>query len=171
MSPQSPFTDVPDAIEEILAGRMIMVVDDEDRENEGDLTLAAEKVTPEAINFMARHGRGLVCLAMTEERLEHLNIGPMTRRTRRNTARHSARPSTRGRASRLAFRRTTARARFGWRLIRRPGRRTWRVPDTCSLFAHVKAECWCAPDRPKPRSIWRGSQAWFRRESSGNHER
>ena len=78
MSPQSPFTDVPDAIEEIRAGRMIVVVDDEDRENEGDLTLAAEKVTPEAINFMAKFGRGLVCLAMTEERLEHLHIGPMT---------------------------------------------------------------------------------------------
>jgi 3,4-dihydroxy 2-butanone 4-phosphate synthase / GTP cyclohydrolase II len=78
MSPQPPFTDVPDAIEEIRAGRMIVVVDDENRENEGDLTLAAEKVTPEAINFMARYGRGLICLAMTEERLEHLNIGPMT---------------------------------------------------------------------------------------------
>jgi 3,4-dihydroxy 2-butanone 4-phosphate synthase/GTP cyclohydrolase II len=78
MSPQHPFTDVPDAIEKIRAGRMIVVVDDEDRENEGDLTLAAEKVTPEAINFMAKFGRGLVCLAMTEERLEHLNIGPMT---------------------------------------------------------------------------------------------
>ena len=78
MSPQTPFTDVPEAIEEIRAGRMIVVVDDEDRENEGDLTLAAEKVTPEAINFMAKFGRGLVCLAMTEERLEHLNIGPMT---------------------------------------------------------------------------------------------
>jgi 3,4-dihydroxy 2-butanone 4-phosphate synthase/GTP cyclohydrolase II len=78
MSPNSSFTNVPTAIEEIRAGRMIVVIDDEDRENEGDLTLAAEKVTPEAINFMARHGRGLVCLAMTEERLEHLRIGPMT---------------------------------------------------------------------------------------------
>ena len=78
MSPQPPFTDVPTAIEEIRAGRMVVVVDDEDRENEGDLTLAAEKVTPEAINFMAKYGRGLVCLAMTEERLEHLRIGPMT---------------------------------------------------------------------------------------------
>ena len=57
---------------------MVILVDDEDRENEGDLTLAAEKVTPEAINFMAKYGRGLVCLAMTEERLEHLRIGPMT---------------------------------------------------------------------------------------------
>jgi 3,4-dihydroxy 2-butanone 4-phosphate synthase/GTP cyclohydrolase II len=78
MIPSSPFTDVPTAIEEIRSGRMIIVIDDEDRENEGDLTLAAEKVTPEAINFMARFGRGLVCLAMTEERLEHLRIGPMT---------------------------------------------------------------------------------------------
>jgi 3,4-dihydroxy 2-butanone 4-phosphate synthase / GTP cyclohydrolase II len=78
MSPQPPFTDVPTAIEEIRSGRMVVVVDDEDRENEGDLTLAAEKVTPEAINFMAKYGRGLVCLAMTEERLEHLRIGPMT---------------------------------------------------------------------------------------------
>jgi 3,4-dihydroxy 2-butanone 4-phosphate synthase/GTP cyclohydrolase II len=78
MAPHSPFTDVPTAIEEIRAGRMIVVVDDEDRENEGDLTLAAEKVTPEAINFMAKFGRGLVCLALTEERLDHLRIGPMT---------------------------------------------------------------------------------------------
>ncbi len=78
MTPNSPFTDVPTAIEEIRAGRMIVVIDDEDRENEGDLTLAAERVTPEAINFMARHGRGLICLAMTEERLDHLRIGPMT---------------------------------------------------------------------------------------------
>ena len=72
------FADVPTAIEEIRAGRMIVVVDDEDRENEGDITLAAEKVTPEAINFMAKHGRGLVCLTMTEERLAHLRIGPMS---------------------------------------------------------------------------------------------
>ena len=78
MTAHSAFTDVPTAIEEIRAGRMIVVVDDEDRENEGDLTLAAEKVTPEAINFMAKYGRGLVCLAMTEERLDHLRIGPMT---------------------------------------------------------------------------------------------
>jgi 3,4-dihydroxy 2-butanone 4-phosphate synthase / GTP cyclohydrolase II len=78
MTPNSPFTDVPTAIAEIRAGRMIVVIDDEDRENEGDLTLAAEKVTPEAINFMAKYGRGLICLAMTDERLEQLRIGPMT---------------------------------------------------------------------------------------------
>src|SRR6202000_1065574 len=63
---------------EIKAGRMIVVVDDEDRENEGDLTLAAEFVTPEAINFMAKHGRGLICLTLTEERADYLRLGPMT---------------------------------------------------------------------------------------------
>src|SRR6476659_6651196 len=78
MQSSQPFTDVPTAIDEIRAGRMIVVIDDEDRENEGDLTLAAEKVTPEAINFMAKYGRGLVCLAMTEERLDYLRLGPMS---------------------------------------------------------------------------------------------
>ncbi len=70
----SPFASIPDAIEDIRAGKMVVVVDDEDRENEGDLTIAAEKITPEAINFMARHGRGLICLPMTAERLDELRI-------------------------------------------------------------------------------------------------
>jgi 3,4-dihydroxy 2-butanone 4-phosphate synthase/GTP cyclohydrolase II len=78
MTPSTGFCDVETALDEFRAGRMIVVVDDEDRENEGDLTLAAEKVTPEAINFMAKHGRGLVCLAMTAERLDHLRLGPMS---------------------------------------------------------------------------------------------
>jgi 3,4-dihydroxy 2-butanone 4-phosphate synthase/GTP cyclohydrolase II len=78
MSPSYPFCDVETALEEMRAGRMIVVVDDEDRENEGDLTMAAEKVTPEAINFMAKYGRGLICLAMTPERLEYLRLGPMS---------------------------------------------------------------------------------------------
>ena len=73
-----PFTDVPTALAEIREGRMIVIVDDEDRENEGDLMLAAEKVTPETINFMAKYGRGLICLTLTEERLDHLRIGPMS---------------------------------------------------------------------------------------------
>jgi 3,4-dihydroxy 2-butanone 4-phosphate synthase/GTP cyclohydrolase II len=76
--PELPFTDVLGAIAEIQAGRMVVVVDDEDRENEGDLTLAAEHVTPEAINFMARYGRGLICLSLTEERADHLRLSPMT---------------------------------------------------------------------------------------------
>src|SRR6201999_53789 len=78
MAMNAPFTDVPGALEEFKAGRMIVVVDDEDRENEGDLTLAAEFVTPEAINFMSKHGRGLICLSLTEERADYLRLGPMT---------------------------------------------------------------------------------------------
>jgi len=72
------FVDVPTALEEVRSGRMIVVVDDEDRENEGDLTLAAEFVTPDAINFMARFGRGLICLTLTEDRADHLRLRPMT---------------------------------------------------------------------------------------------
>lgn len=72
------FAVVKEAVAEIQAGRMVVVVDDEDRENEGDLTLAAEFVTPEAINFMARYGRGLICLTLTEERADYLRLGPMT---------------------------------------------------------------------------------------------
>ena len=74
----SIFASVEDAIAAIRAGKMVVVVDDEDRENEGDLTLAAEFVTPEAINFMARFGRGLICLTLTEERADYLRLGPMT---------------------------------------------------------------------------------------------
>ncbi|MBJ6724213.1 bifunctional 3,4-dihydroxy-2-butanone-4-phosphate synthase/GTP cyclohydrolase II [Geomesophilobacter sediminis] len=68
---------IEEAIEEIKAGRMVILVDDEDRENEGDLTMAAEKITPEAINFMARFGRGLICLTMTNERCDRLDLPPM----------------------------------------------------------------------------------------------
>lgn len=74
-SRRSPaFAGIEEAIGEIRAGRMVIVVDDEDRENEGDLTVAAEKVTPDIINFMARYGRGLICLPMTGERLDELDI-------------------------------------------------------------------------------------------------
>jgi 3,4-dihydroxy 2-butanone 4-phosphate synthase/GTP cyclohydrolase II len=77
-TPPSTFCSVEEAVEEIRQGRMIVLVDDEDRENEGDLTLAAEKITPEAINFMAKFGRGLICLALTEQRCEELNLPLMS---------------------------------------------------------------------------------------------
>jgi len=73
-----PFATVEEALEEIRQGRQIVLVDDEDRENEGDLTMAAEKITPEAVNFMAKYGRGLVCLALTEERCDELSLPLMT---------------------------------------------------------------------------------------------
>src|SRR5665213_3269619 len=72
------FASIPEAIEETRAGRMLVVVDDEDRENEGDLTLAAEQVSPEVINFMATHGRGLICLTLTPERCDALRLPLMS---------------------------------------------------------------------------------------------
>jgi len=72
-----PIATIEEAIEDIRQGRMVILVDDEDRENEGDLTMAAEKVTPEAINFMARFGRGLICLTLTPEKCDQLNLPPM----------------------------------------------------------------------------------------------
>jgi 3,4-dihydroxy 2-butanone 4-phosphate synthase / GTP cyclohydrolase II len=71
------FSSVEEAIEDIRQGRMVIVADDEDRENEGDLTMAASKITPEAINFMTKYGRGLICLAMTGERLDELHLPMM----------------------------------------------------------------------------------------------
>ena len=77
-SPTLAFASVPEAIAEIALGRMLIVVDDEDRENEGDFVMAAERATAESVNFMARHGRGLICLPMTGEQLDVLRIPPMT---------------------------------------------------------------------------------------------
>lgn len=78
MPGSSPFCSVEEAVEEIRQGRMIILVDDEDRENEGDLTMAAEKITPDAINFMAKFGRGLICLTLTEQRCDELNLPLMS---------------------------------------------------------------------------------------------
>jgi 3,4-dihydroxy 2-butanone 4-phosphate synthase / GTP cyclohydrolase II len=79
-SNQSPFATIEEAIDEIRKGRMIVLVDDEDRENEGDLTMAAEKITPEAINFMTKYGRGLICLSLSEHRCEQLDLKPISPR-------------------------------------------------------------------------------------------
>jgi 3,4-dihydroxy 2-butanone 4-phosphate synthase/GTP cyclohydrolase II len=79
-----PFASIPEAIEDFRAGRMLIIVDDEDRENEGDITIAAEKVTPDIINFMARHARGLICLSLSPEICDALQLPPMSSR---NTSR------------------------------------------------------------------------------------
>ncbi|WKB52414.1 bifunctional 3,4-dihydroxy-2-butanone-4-phosphate synthase/GTP cyclohydrolase II [Eleftheria terrae] len=83
-----PISPVPEIIAELAAGRMVVLVDEEDRENEGDLVLAADHVTPEAINFMAKFGRGLICLTLTKERCERLQLPPMATRngTKHGTA-------------------------------------------------------------------------------------
>src|SRR5437763_8298906 len=73
-----PFASIEEAAADLRDGRMIIIVDDEDRENEGDLVCAAEKVTPDVINFMAIHGRGLICLPLTEDRCDELQLNPQT---------------------------------------------------------------------------------------------
>ena len=81
-----PISPIPELVAELAAGRMVVLVDEEDRENEGDLILAADHVSPETINFMARFGRGLICLTLTRDRCERLQLPPMTTR---NGTRHS----------------------------------------------------------------------------------
>lgn len=88
MSDNIRFDSIPDAIEDIKQGKCVIVVDDEDRENEGDLIMAAEKVTPESVNFFAMHGRGLICVPMTVSRIEELQLNPMVDN---NTAKHGTR--------------------------------------------------------------------------------
>ena len=145
---RGPFATIDEAVEAIRAGRMVVVVDDESRENEGDLTMAASKVTPEAINFMARHGRGLICLAMTPERLDQLAI-PLEvndNSSRRDTAR-SMHATTRRPASPQPI----ERKRCAWRSIRRRSRAISRDLDTCSPCAPGRAACSSGPGTPKPQ--------------------
>src|SRR4051795_5816014 len=73
-----PFSPIPEVLEDLKAGKMVVLVDDEDRENEGDLVIAAEKITPAAINFMVTHARGVVCLALTSDRCDRLALHPQT---------------------------------------------------------------------------------------------
>ena len=82
-----PISPIPELIAELAAGRMVILVDEEDRENEGDLVLASDHVTPEAINFMAKYGRGLICLTLTREHCERLQL-PAHGHAQRHQARH-----------------------------------------------------------------------------------
>src|SRR5579875_2756355 len=110
-----PFATIPQLLDELRAGRMVVMLDDEDRENEGDLIMAAEKVRPEDINFMAREARGLICLALTERRCVP-------------TSRFRSKPRT---ASPPAFPRTTAHTPSGSRWPGTRSRTTSPSPATC----------------------------------------
>ena len=150
-------TDVPGAVAEIQAGRMIVVVDDEDRENEGDLTLAAEHVTPEAINFMARYGRGLICLTLTEERADYLRLGPMTQEnsSRFGTAFTETIEARGGRDDGDFGVRPGAHDSGGDRSAV-DGAGSGAARDMCFRCGRARAACWCGPGRPRRRWIWRG---------------
>ena len=134
---------IPELVAELAAGRMVILVDEEDRENEGDLVLAADHVTPEAINFMARFGRGLICLTLTRERCERLQLPPMTAQQRhRSTAPPSpsrSRPPT-GVTTGIsaADRARTVQAAVA---TRRASRATWCSPATSSRCRRRTAAC------------------------------
>ena len=117
--PEALLADVPAALDEMRAGRMLVVVDDEDRENEGDVILAAEKVSADAINFMATHARGLICLSLTEERADHLRLPVMVRRNTESRGLPSPKALTPGRALRPESRPTTAPILSGLRSLRK----------------------------------------------------
>ena len=144
-------------IDEARNGRMFILVDDDDRENEGDLVIPAQMATPDAINFMARHGRGLICLALGKERVDQLGLEPMARingtqhgnrlhrvdrGARRESPPGSAPPTGRGR-SRWRSTPPTARTRSSRRAM-------------SSRWSRGRAGCWSAPAIPRPRSTSRG---------------
>ena len=157
-----PFATVEEAIEEFRQGRQIVLVDDEDRENEGDLALPAEKITPEAINFMAKHGRGLICLALTEDRCDELNLPPMSP-VNTSALRHGLHRIHR-RASRHHHRHQRRRSRHhdshGHRSGHAP-RRSWPPRPRLPACARGAAACWCARGRRKPPWISRASRGLY----------
>ncbi len=137
-----PIAPIPELVAELAAGRMVILVDEEDRENEGDLVLAADLVTPEAINFMARFARGLICLTLTRERCERLQLPPMTAR---NGAQHGTAFTVSieaAKASPPASRPPTARAPCRPRCARdAQAPPTWCSPATSSRCRRRTAAC------------------------------
>ena len=134
---------IDDALRALRAGRFIIVVDDEDRENEGDLVIAAEFATPAAINFMAREGRGLICIALTGARLDALGLPLMVP------------PARNGSGFGTAFTLSVEARRGVTTGISAPT--TWSPPATPSPCAPAMAGCWSAAGRPRRRSTW---HAW-----------
>ena len=160
------FHTVEEAIEEIQTGRMVIVVDDEDRENEGDLIIAAEKATPEAINFMATHAKGLICMPMTAERLDELKIQQMVEQQHREPGDRLYGVRGRGHGDHRHF-----------RLRTRPDRQDDHRPccQACrpappgaylSAASEETAACCGGPGTPRPPLTWRGWPASIRPGSS-----
>ena len=161
-----PFAPIDDAIAAIRAGRMIIVVDDEDRENEGDLTIAAQFASPDAVNFMARYGRGLICLCLTEARCDELELRPMTPRNETQfgtafTVAIEAREGVttgisahdRSHTIQVAINPAKERARFG---------AAW--PRVSVARTRRRGAAACRPDRGggRPRAACRAGAGWCR---------
>jgi 3,4-dihydroxy-2-butanone 4-phosphate synthase len=148
------FTSIDEAVAELRAGRMIVIVDDEDRENEGDLMIAAEMITPEAINYMATRARGLICLAITSERADALELSPMVYEILRTAAQRLRYRSTRrGAESPRGCRHTTVRKRCSRRWTQQRAPKTWRGRGTFFRFVLVRMAFWSGEVTRKRRSI------------------
>lgn len=145
-----PLATTEEIIAELKAGRMVVLVDEEDRENEGDLVMAAEFATPEAINFMAKYGRGLICLTLTQARCKQLNLPLMTYRngTQYGTAFTLSIEAAEG--SPRASPRPIAPTRSKPPSRATPARKTSSSRGTCSRSWRSPAVCWCAQVIPKP---------------------
>ncbi len=143
------FASIAEAIAELQAGRMIVIVDDEDRENEGDLMIAAEMITPEAINFMATHARGLICLAITGERADALELGPMASR---NTSCVRSRSMRRDQASQREFPHTTVPGRSWRQSTQVRALKIWQGRATSSRFVPAGMAYWNGEAIRKRRS-------------------
>ena len=160
MSENSPFASIEEALEDIRAGRMVVVCDDEDRENEGDLTLAAQFATPENINFMAREARGLICLALTPDRCDELGLDLMAAKNESafETAFTVSVEAREGVTTGISAhdRAHTIQVAIDPRTRAAP---TWCSPATCSRSRPAPAGCWSAPARPRPAWTWRALPA------------
>lgn len=127
------FNTIDEAVDDVAKGKIVILVDDEDRENEGDLCLAAEKITPESVNFMAKHGRGLICLSLKPERVEELKLPMMTDD---NTSPFGTAFTVSIEAKKVlqqASQQRTGQKQYLPRLTQKQGRRTSRDPATSSL--------------------------------------
>ena len=166
-APRGPFASIEDALDDLREGRMVIVCDDEDRENEGDLTLAAQFATAENINFMAKEGRGLICLALTPQRCGELDLPPMTshNEARLQTAFTVSVEAREGVTTGIsaADRAHTIQVAIDPESASRP---TSCSRATCSRSWPGPAACSSAPGRPRRPSTWPGSPTSTRPASS-----
>ena len=154
-----PFKRVEIAIDDVRAGKIIILIDDEDRENEGDLTMAADRVTPEAINFMATHGRGLICLTMTEERVAQLGL-PMMAAHNQSPYQTAFTVSIEAREGVSTGISAADRARtIQVAIDPERGPQDIVVPGHISRCGLGTAGCWCGRGRPRARWTWPGWRA------------
>ena len=158
-----PFGTVEQAIADIRAGKLVIVADDENRENEGDLVGAADRVTPDMINFMATYGRGLICLTLTPERCQALGLPQQVEHNTedKETAFTVSIDAARRFGVTTGIWRTIARRRFASPSTRRRCRPICAGPGTCSRCAPVPAACCSAWARPKRAWTWRGSRGFI----------